>query len=157
MDRAIADYLRRHYSLRISLPAAERLRIDAGSAWPLEEEMVVETSGLDAASGLPRKATIASEEIRQALGNPLEAILEAVKTTLDHCSPELAADLTDRGMTLCGGGERLRRLDRFFSEQTGLPVRVAPEPESTLVKGLSICLEHFDQWRPAFRSSDEDV
>ena len=80
MDRAIVDYLRRHYSLRIGLPAAERLRIDIGSAYPLEEELVAEISGLDAVSGLPRKATITSEEVRQALADPLEAIVEAVKT-----------------------------------------------------------------------------
>ncbi len=157
MDRAIADYLRRHYSLRIGLPTAERLRIDLGSAAPLEEELVAEVSGLDTASGLPRKATVTSEEVRQALGDPLEAILEAVKMTLDQCSPDLAADLVEHGMVLCGGGSLLRRLDRFLGEQTGLPVRVAPDPLGTVAKGLLICLEHLRQWRPSLQSSDEDV
>ncbi len=157
MDRAIVDYLRRHYSLRIGLSAAERLRIDLGSADALEEELVAEVSGLDAVAGLPRKATITSEEIRQALGDPLEAILDAVKTTLDQCTPDLAADLVDHGLVLCGGGALLRRLDRFLAEQTGLPVRIATEPRATVAAGLLLCLEHLAQWRSSLQSSDEDL
>ena len=109
MDRAIVDYLRRHYSLRIGLPAAERLRIDIGSAFPLEEELVAEISGADAVSGLPRRATISSEEVRHALEDPLEEIVDALRAALDQCSPDLAADLTRHGMVLCGGGGLLRR------------------------------------------------
>ena len=157
MDRAIVDYLQRHYSLRIGLPAAVRLRIDAGSAFPLEEELVDEISGLDTISGLPRKATITSEEIRQALGDPLQEILEAIKATLDRCSPDLAADLVDNGIVLCGGGALLRRIDRFIGEQTGLPVRVAAEPLAAVAGGMLICLEHLDQWRTMLESSDDDV
>ncbi len=157
MDRAIVDYLRRHYHLRIGLPAAERLRIDAGSAYPLEEEQVEEVSGLDTVSGLPRKATVTSEEIRQALSDPLDAVIEAIKTTLDRLSPDLAADLVSGGLVLCGGGSLLRRIDRFVSEQTGLPVRVAPQPRNAVADGMLICLEHLDRWRPTLQSSDDDV
>jgi rod shape-determining protein MreB and related proteins len=157
MDQAIVDYLRRNYSLRIGLPAAERLKIEIGSAYPLEEERAVEQNGVDTVSGLPRKATVTSEEIRQALGDPLQAIVEAIKATLDHCSPELAADLVDNGMVLCGGGALLRRIDRFINEQTGLPVRVSPDPLTAVAKGLLICMEHFQDWRRWLRSSDEDV
>jgi rod shape-determining protein MreB len=157
MDQAIVDYLRRHYSLRIGLTAAERLRIDIGSAYPLEQEQVVEISGIDAVSGLPRRATVTSEEIRQALGDPLEEIIEAIKTTLDGCTPDLAADLVSSGLVLCGGGSRLRRIDRFISEQTGLPVRVAAEPLTAVADGMLICLQHFDRWRPTLESSDDDV
>lgn len=157
MDRAVAEYLRRHYSLRIGLPAAERLRIDIGSAYPLEKEQARQVSGLDTVSGLPRTATVTSEEVRQALEEPLEAIIEAIKQTIDGCSPELAADLVAGGMVLCGGGALLRRIDRFIGEQTGLPARVAAEPLATVAKGLLICLEQFDKWRPTLRSSDEDV
>lgn len=157
MDRAIVDYLRRHYSLRIGLPAAERLRIQAGSAYPLDEELVEEVRGLDTVSGLPRKASITSEEIREALAEPLDAIVEAVKNTLDGCSPDLASDLVDNGMVLCGGGSLLRRIDRYLSEQTGLPARVVPEPLLAVAKGTLICLEHLDQWRPMLDSSDDDV
>ena len=157
MDRAIVDYLRRHYSLRIGLTAAERLRIDVGSAYPLEEELAQEISGVDTVSGLPRRATITSEEVRQALDDPLQEILEAIKAALDHCSPELAADLVDHGIVLCGGGSLVRRMDRFLGEQTGLPVRLDVEPLSTVAKGMLICLEHLDLWRPAMETSDEDV
>ncbi len=157
MDRAIVDYLRRHFSLRIGLPAAERLRIELGSAFPLEEEQVREVSGLDTVSGLPRKATVTSEEIRQALGDPLQKILEAIKATLDRCSPDLAADLVSGGLVLCGGGSLLRRMDRFITEQTGLPARVAAEPLAAVVGGMLICLEHLDQWRTTLESSDDDV
>ena len=97
---------------------------------------------MDTVSGLPRKATITSEEVREALADPLEEILEAITTTLDHCSPDLAADLVDHGLVLCGGGSLLRRLDRFLAEQTGLPVRVAAEPLTAVVRGLLVCLEH---------------
>jgi rod shape-determining protein MreB len=157
MDKAIVDYLRRHFSLRISLQAAERLKIEIGSAYPLEEEKTAEVSGLDSVSGLPRKAIVTSEEIRQALGEPLEKILEAFRDTLDRCGPELAADLVRGGMVLCGGGSLLRRLDRYFHEHTGLPVRLAAEPLTTVVQGLLICLEQFDRWRPLLESSDDDV
>ena len=154
MDRAIVDYLKRHYSLRVGLPAAERLRIELGSAYPLDQEQVEQISGIDTVSGLPRQATVTSEEIRQALGDPLEAIIEAIKATLDGCSPDLAADLVSNGLVLCGGGSLLRRIDRFITEQTGLPARVAPEPLTAVVAGMAICLEHFDRWRPSLQSDD---
>ena len=156
MDQAVVDYLRRHYALRIGLPAAERLRIDVGSAYPLEEELTEEISGLDTVSGLPRRATITSEEVRHALAEPLDAILEAVKMTIDHLSPELASDLVDHGMVLCGGGSLLRGLDQYLGEQTGLPVRLAAEPLCAVARGLAICLEHFDRWRPVLESSEDD-
>jgi rod shape-determining protein MreB len=157
MDRAVVDYLRRHYSLRIGLPAAESLRIEIGSAFPLEQECVAEISGADAVSGLPRRATISSEEVRHALEDPLEEIVDALRAVLDQCSPDLAADLTRHGMVLCGGGGLLRRLDRFLAERCGVPVRLDPQPLATVAKGLLICLEHREQWKTALESSDEDV
>jgi rod shape-determining protein MreB and related proteins len=157
MDQAVVDYLRRHYSLRIGLPAAERLKIDVGSAFPLDEELTTEIGGVDAVSGLPRKITITSEEVRQALGEPLREIVDAVKAAIDRCHPELVADLVERGLVLCGGGALLRRLDRFLNEQTGLPVRTATEPLTVVARGLLICMEHFGLWRTSFQSSDEDV
>ncbi len=157
MDRAIVDYLRRHYSLRVGLPSAERLRIDAGSAFPLEQERTEQVSGLDTVSGLPRKATVTSEEVRQALEEPLGQILQSITAALDHCSPDLAADLVDSGIVLCGGGALLRGIDRFIAQRTGLPVRVAPEPLTAVVSGLVIGLEHFDQWRSTLESSEDDL
>ncbi|MBN2023442.1 MAG: rod shape-determining protein [Pirellulales bacterium] len=157
MDQAVVDYLLRHYSLRIGLAAAEALRIDLGSAHPLPQERAHEIRGIDRVGGLPRRATITSEEVRQALAEPLEAILDAVKSTLDGCGPELAADLVDQGIVLCGGVALLPGLDRYLAEQTGLPVRVAQSPQTTVVQGALVCLEHLDRWRPAVASSDEDV
>lgn len=157
MDQALVDYLRRHYSLRIGLATAERLRIEIGSAAPREEERIEEISGLDVASGLPRQAAITSEEVRQALADPLEEILEAIKNTLDRCSPELASDLVASGLVLCGGGSLLAGLDRFITEQTGLPARTAPDPLTTVARGALVCMEHLDRWRTAIESSDDDV
>jgi rod shape-determining protein MreB len=157
MDRAVVEYLRRHYSLRVGSATAERLRIELGSAFPLEEERVEEIGGRDAVSGLPRKATVTSEEIREALGEPLEMILEAIRETLDQLTPDLAADLMDQGLVLCGGGALTRGIDRYLAEQTGLPVRVACEPLSAVARGALICLEHFDRWRPNLESSDDEV
>lgn len=157
MDQAIVDYLRRHFNLRIGLSAAERVKIDIGSAFPLEEERTIEISGVDAVSGLPRRAAVTSEDIRQALADPLQEILDAVKQTIDRCSPDLAADLVDNGLVLCGGGALLRRLDRFLNEQTGLPIRMAADPLTAVAQGLLVCMEHFDQWRRWLQSSDEDI
>jgi rod shape-determining protein MreB and related proteins len=157
MDRAVVDYLRRHYSLRVGLPAAEALRIEIGSAYPPEEELVEEVRGVDAVTGLPRKAILTSEEIREALSVPLEAILDAIRQTLDECPPELVADLVDSGLVLAGGGALLRGLERFIEERTGIPTRVANDPLTTCARGTLICLEHLDKWHSALESSDEDV
>ncbi len=157
MDQAVKDYLHRHYSLKIGLPAAENLRIAIGSAWPRDVESTEEIGGLDAVSGLPRRATITSEEVREALAEPLEAIAAAVKGTLDGLSPDLAADLVDHGMVLCGGVALTPGLDRYLAEQTGLPVRVAAEPLAAVARGALICMEHLDQWQPTLQSSDDDV
>jgi len=157
MDQAVADYLRRHYSLRVGLSAAEQLKIELGSAWALEEERTQQISGLDAISGLPRRATITSEEVRQALAEPLADLVDALKSTMDRLSPELAADLVDHGILLCGGGALLPGIDRYLSEHTGLPVRIAPEPQTVVAEGLLSCLEHLEQWRPALESSQYDL
>jgi len=95
--------------------------------------------------------------VRQALTDPLEEILEAIKSTLVQCSPELAADLVDNGLVLCGGGALLVGLDRFVTEQTGLPARTAAAPLTTVARGALVCMEHVDQWRAAMESSDDDV
>jgi len=157
LDRAIVDYLRRNYSLRIGLTMAEKIRIEIGSAYPLEAELVDEVRGVDSISGLPRKATITSEEVREALGDPLARIIETIKSVLDRCSPDLAADLVDNGLVLAGGGALTRGIDRFVTEQTGLPARVADDALSAVAKGTLICLEHLGQWRKTLESSDDDV
>ncbi|MBX7164994.1 MAG: rod shape-determining protein [Pirellulales bacterium] len=154
MDQAVVDHLRRSYSLRIGPAEAERLRIEIGSAAPLIEELVDEVRGVDAVSGLPRKATITSEEVRQALAEPLAQIVDCLRATLDQTPPELAADLVDHGLTLCGGGALLRNIDRFLGDQMGLPTRVVVEPLTTVVRGALACLEDLPAWRGVLESSD---
>jgi rod shape-determining protein MreB len=157
MDQALVEYLKRHYSLRVGLSAAEQLRITIGSAHPLIDELDDEVRGVDTISGLPRKATITSEEVREALSPPLLQIVDTIRATLDGCSTDLASDLVDNGLVLAGGGSLLRGLDRFLQEQTGLPARYCGDPLTAVARGTYLCLEHFDRWRSALQSSDEDV
>lgn len=157
MDRAIVDYLRRHYALRVSPLAAESLRISIGSAAPLANELSEEVRGVDAISRLPRKATITSEEVREALAVPLAQIVDAIKATLDDCSTEMVADLIDGGLVLAGGGSLLAGLEEFLSEQTGLPARLCGDPLTAVARGTSICLENLDRWRGVMQSSDDEV
>jgi len=156
-DAAIVDYLRRNYNLRVSIPAAEQLRIDIGSAYALADEMSETISGIDVISGLPRKATITSEEVREALGEPLSEIAQLIRETIDGCSPDLAADLVENGLVLAGGGSLLRRIDRYLNEQTGLPSVVSADAMSAVAKGSQICLEQLPRWRRALESSDDDI
>ncbi len=147
MDTAIALYLRRRYSLRIGEQSAEQLKIHIGSAAPLDHELSHEVSGLDTASGIPRKAMITSEEVREALYEPLEKIVDAIRGTIEQCQPELIADLADTGMVLAGGVALLRGIDRFLSQHLGIPVRIAESPRSTVTRGAMICLDHLEQWQ----------
>lgn len=156
-DSAIIDYLKKHYQLRVGCGGAEKLRIETGSAYPLEEEIVDEVSGIDVISGLPRKAIVTSEEIRAALGDPLVSIIDAIKETIDGCQPDLAADLVENGLVLTGGGSLLRRIDRFVAEQTGLPCRVSANALEDVARGGQVCLEQFNRWRGFLESSDDDV
>jgi len=157
MDRAIVDYLRRTFSLRISISAAEQLRIDGGSAYPLPRERTLTAAGLDAIAGAARRADVTTEELRHALEEPLEAILDSIRRVVDRAGPDLASDLVDRGLVLCGGAAVLPGLDRYVTEQTGLPARVAPEPRRAVIDGMLICLEQFAQWRGVLQSSEDDV
>jgi rod shape-determining protein MreB len=157
MDRAIVQYLKRHYSLQVGVSTAERLRIDIGSAFALPEELTEEVSGSDSVSGLPRRISMTSEELRAALAEPLAQILDAVKETLDDCSPDLASDLVDQGLVLAGGGALLRGMDRYLAEQTGLPVRVGADPLTAVARGTQLCVEHFSQWRSWLHASDDAI
>lgn len=157
MDEAIVESMRKRFSLRIGTQTAEQIKMQIGSAYPLEEELTMEVRGLDTISGIPRRATVTSEEIREALRKPIESILESVKHVIEQCDPELVADLSDTGMVLTGGGALLRRLDLLMREQLGIPVRVAEDPLTTVARGTAICLEHLDHWRHSLDSETSDV
>lgn len=141
MDDAIISYVRRAYNLYIGDRTAESTKIEIGSAYPLEREMEMTIKGRDLVTGLPRSAVITSDEVRLAITEPLNAIVEAVKLTLEATPPELAADAMDSGIVLAGGGALLRGLDRLISQETGMPVHIARDPLSCVVIGTGIVVE----------------
>ncbi|MEM6393003.1 MAG: rod shape-determining protein, partial [Planctomycetota bacterium] len=128
---------------------AERIKIEIGSAAPDAdgEERTMEVRGRDMISGLPRKTLITSEEIREALQEPLSAIIETVTRTLERCEPELAADLVDNGIVLAGGGALLRGIGTIISNATGLDARIAEDPLTCVARGTAIYLEHLEEWK----------
>lgn len=135
MDDAIIQHLKKTYNLMIGERTAEEIKIKIGSAYPLEEELTLEVRGRDLVAGLPKTVTISSEEIREALAEPIAAIVEAVRITLERTPPELSADLIERGLVLAGGGALLRGIDKLLSEQTGLPVHIADDPITAVALG----------------------
>ena len=154
IDQAIMKYMKQHFALRIGDQTAEQLKIRIGCAWPLDQEQTSEVRGLDIVSGVPRKATVTSEQIREAVKGPLASILNCVKSVIEQCNPELVADLSDTGMVLSGGGSLLPGLPLFFQEQLGIPVRVANDPQRTVVRGAAICLEHLSQWKDSLETNN---
>ncbi len=154
MDEAIIEWLRRQRGLRIGQSTAEQLRIALGSACKTAEDRTDEVRGLDIGTGLPRRLEVSSAEVREALAEPLDRLLGAIRFVLDQCKPDLVADLLDRGMVLCGGGAQLRGLDQWITERTGIPARLADDPQSAVVRGTLICLEHLEAWRSLVESSD---
>ena len=135
MDLAIIEYLRKTYNLMIGERTAEEIKIRIGSAYPLEEELNMDVRGRDLISGLPKTISITSVEIREALHEPVQAIVDASKSTLEQTPPELSADLIDRGIVMAGGGSLLRGLDKRIAEETGLPVHIADDPLTAVVLG----------------------
>jgi rod shape-determining protein MreB and related proteins len=135
MDDAIIEYLKKTYNLMIGERTAEDIKINIGSAYPLETEMTLEVKGRDLVAGLPKTVTVSSEEIREALQDPLRAILESTKIALERTPPELAADLIEHGIVLAGGGALLRGMDKIISEETGLPVHIADDPLTAVANG----------------------
>lgn len=141
IDEAIASYVRRAFNLFIGDRTAETVKIEIGSAFPLAQELEMAVKGRDLITGLPKQATITSEEIRMAIAEPLNAIVEAVKLTLEATPPELAADCMNSGIVLAGGGALIRGLDRLISQETGMPVVIANDPLSCVVLGTGMVVE----------------
>jgi rod shape-determining protein MreB len=144
MDEAIIQYMKRVYNLMIGERTAEDIKIGIGSAYPLDEEISMEVKGRDLVNGLPKTLIVTSEEIREALMEPVSTIVDAVRYTLERCPPELAADLVDRGLVLAGGGALLRGIDTLIAEQTGLPVHVADDPLSSVAEGTGVVLHELN-------------
>jgi rod shape-determining protein MreB len=142
MDEAIIEYLKKAYNLLIGERTAEEIKIKIGSAYPLEEEVTLEIKGRDLVSGLPKAVTISSEEVREALSEPIKAILEVTKISLERTPPELASDIIEHGIVMAGGGSLLRGLDKIISEETGLPVHVAENPLTAVVEGTGKILDN---------------
>ncbi len=137
MDSAITDYLRHTYSLMVGERTSEEVKIEIGSAYPADEydKATYEIKGRDLTTGLPKTLSITGEEIREALSEPIETIVENVKATLEETPPELSADITDRGIVITGGGAKLRGIDQLLSEHTSLPVTITEDPLTCVVRG----------------------
>jgi rod shape-determining protein MreB len=144
MNEYIIKHMKEAYNLQIGEPSAERAKIEIGSAYPLEEERTMEIRGRDTLGGMPRTVLIHSEEIREALREPLEAIVKSIRQTLERTPPELAADLIESGIHLAGGGSLLRGLDRMVARETGLPVRRAEDPITAVARGTGVVLDQID-------------
>ncbi|MBL8763024.1 MAG: rod shape-determining protein [Phycisphaerae bacterium] len=144
LDEAIINHMKKTYNLMIGEQTSERIKIEIGSAAPVGEETTLDVRGRDMISGLPRKTTVTSEEIREALQEPVTAVVDAVMRTLERAEPELAADLVDNGITLAGGGALLRGLTVVLQNATGLTVRVADDPLTCVARGTAIFLENIE-------------
>jgi rod shape-determining protein MreB len=145
LDLAIVDYLRRKHRLCVGQHVSERVKIDSATAVS-GGARTVEVGGRDLVSGLPRRVEVAGEELREAMQNELRSIVAGVQRVLESCPAEMAADLMENGMVLVGGGASLTGLDRLLSESTGMPVRVAEEPNTCVARGLALCLENLELW-----------
>ena len=145
LDAAIVNYMKKAYNLMIGERMAEEIKVTVGSAHPMAEEKTMDVKGRDSVAGLPKTIHISSQEIREALLETLQAIVETVREALERCPPELSADLVDRGMILAGGGALIKGLDKFISEQTGLPVLVADDPLTAVARGTGKVLQDL-QW-----------
>lgn len=147
-DECIINYMRRTYNLMIGPRTAEEIKMTIGSAYPLgDNELEMEVRGRDQVAGLPVTKRINSVEIRECLAEPIQQIIEGVKLTLEKCPPELAADLVERGMVICGGGALIKGLDKFLIKECGLPVIIAPSPLLAVCLGTGKALEYLDRFK----------
>jgi rod shape-determining protein MreB len=147
MDEAVSAYLKRKYNLAIGEQTAEKIKIAIGNAYPSEEVSYMEVKGRDLVAGVPRTVEINSDEVRDALSEPINAIVQAVMKALEYTPPELSADIIDKGIVLTGGGALLKNLDVLLREETGLPVMVCDDPISAVVLGSGKALDNLDLLR----------
>jgi len=152
IDEAIINFIRRAYNLYIGDRTAEEVKLEIGSAYPLPEEKTILVRGRDLISGLPRSTTISSQEVREAISEPVGQIVEAVKVALESTPPELAADIMDQGIVLAGGGALLRGLDQLIAAETSMPVHIANDPLSCVALGAGAVLEEAES-HPGLRNA----
>ena len=144
MDEAIMTHVKRKYNLLIGVTSAEDIKIQIGSAYPLDPEETLEIKGRDLLDGIPKNITITSEEIRKSIAEQVDSIVQAVRIALEQTPPELAADIVDRGIVLTGGGALLKGLDQLLRDQTNLPITVVDDPLSTVVMGTGKALDNIN-------------
>ncbi len=156
-DQAIIAYIKRKYNLLIGERTAEQVKIEIGSAAPLEEEVSMDIKGRNLVDGLPKNITVNSVEIREALSESVASVIDAIKETLERTPPELAADIIDRGITLTGGGALLRGMDRLVNEQTGIDVHVAEAPLDCVAAGAGAVLDNIDLLRDVVADASRKV
>jgi rod shape-determining protein MreB len=144
LDEAIVSYVKKEFSLALGERTAEEIKINLGSAYPLQEEVRAEIRGRDLVTGLPKTIVVTTEDIRRAVEEPVNAIIDAIKMTLDRTPPELAADIMEQGVVLTGGGALLNNLDARLQHETGMPIVVARDPLNCVALGSGQCLEEFD-------------
>ena len=155
LDEAIMAYLKREFSLAVGEQTAEDIKIQMGSAWPFAQEITSEIRGRDLISGLPRTITLTSGQVREAVAEPVAAIVDAVRTTLDKTPPELAADIMYKGVTITGGGSLLYGIDRRLAHETGMPINIANDPLFSVVIGSGRALENIEMLG-GFQSQSDD-
>lgn len=143
-DEAIANYIRKKYNLMVGERTAEEVKIQIGTALPLERELQMEVRGRDLIAGLPRTIPITSSEVMEAIEAPLQALVAAVRAVLEETPPELSSDIIDKGMVMSGGGSLLRNIDKLLTQVTGVPCHVAENPLNCVALGTGLALEHFD-------------
>ena len=152
LDQAIVLFLRKNYNLLIGEPTAESIKIKIGSAYPSSEEREMEVKGRDLVSGIPKTVRVHSVEIREAIQEPIAAVVDAVRRALEITPPELAADIVDRGIVMTGGGALIRGLDQLLSHETGLPIHVDDDPLTCVVRGTGRILDDFQKYRSVLTS-----
>ncbi|RKY61043.1 MAG: rod shape-determining protein, partial [Candidatus Latescibacterota bacterium] len=147
MDEAIVQFMKKTHNLLIGERTAEQIKIQIGSAYPLDEELEMPVKGRDLIANIPKTVVVRSEEVREALQEPVGAIINATRMALERTPPELSSDILDRGIVMTGGGSLLRGLDRRLREETGLPVSVMDDPLTCVVRGAGKILENIEEYR----------
>jgi rod shape-determining protein MreB len=153
---AIINYLKKNYNLLIGELTAEDIKIRIGSAYALDKEISMEVKGRDLVAGVPKNLTVSSVQIREALSETLDIVIEAVRQALEQTPPELASDILQRGIVLTGGGALLRGLDKRFRQETNLPVNIADDPLTCVVRGAGLVLEDFTKYTKVLEKSRRD-